>query len=211
MPDSVVDSSLPVWERKKREAMSRIQAVALDLFDEHSYRAVTVERVASAAGVSASSIYRYFGTKEMLVLYDEHSPKTLDLLATLGEGAVAAPAELAALVRAVAPMLLEAWLTPESERRIRRRMRYVATDPDIRDGFTRQTRELETRFRTLLAARTGRDPNDLAVRLSTAAAIWGDAAIVEHWMESGCAGPLRALYAERLGTLIDFAETLFSS
>ena len=69
-------------------------------------------------------------------------------------------------------ILLETWLTPDAETRIRRRMRYVRADPDIRDGLTRQTREMATRFGDMLAARMGRDGNDLAVRLSTAAVIW---------------------------------------
>jgi AcrR family transcriptional regulator len=208
MPEPAVDTTLPVWERRKREATSRIQAVALDLFDEHGYRDVTVERVAAAAGVSPSSIYRYFGTKEMLVLYDEHSPQSLDVLATVGGGAVAAPAELAALVRSLAPLLLAGWLTPESESRIRRRMRYVRAFPDIRDGLTRQTRDLEIRAGDLLAERLGRDRADLSVRLAAAAIIWGDAAIVDHWIDTGCDRPLRQVYAERLEQLITLAETL---
>ncbi|MQY21161.1 TetR/AcrR family transcriptional regulator [Nocardia macrotermitis] len=88
MFESTPESAPILWERRKYEAMARIQQVALDLFDENGYREVTVERVAAAADVSPSSIYRYFGTKEMLVLYDEADPKLLDAVRTAGGGEV---------------------------------------------------------------------------------------------------------------------------
>src|SRR5438045_3498662 len=120
MSESTVESSATVWERRKLEAMSRIQRVALDLFEEHGYRAVTVERIAAAAGVSPSSVYRYFGTKEMLVLYDEYDLQILDALRAAGGGVRMNPTELSTVARAVAPVMIEAMLTPEAELRLRR-------------------------------------------------------------------------------------------
>ena len=57
-------------QRKRRAAMTRVQQVALDLFDARGFDAVTIEQVAAAAEVSPSSVYRYFGTKAGLVLVD---------------------------------------------------------------------------------------------------------------------------------------------
>ncbi len=59
-------------ERKKATAMRHIQASAVALFVERGFDAVTIEQVAAAAQVSPSTVYRYFGTKEGLVLHDEH-------------------------------------------------------------------------------------------------------------------------------------------
>src|SRR5690606_8501176 len=172
-PAAAVAVTSTAWERRKREAMDRVQRVAFDLFDEHGYREVTVERVATGAGVSPSSIYRYFGTKEMLVLYDEADQQVLDLLRTAGEGAVMAPGELLALARTIVPHAIGALVTDEAERRIARRLRFVHTVPEVRDGQTRQMRELEGRFRTVFAARCAREPNELAVRMAAATALWG--------------------------------------
>ncbi|HEX2704506.1 MAG TPA: TetR family transcriptional regulator [Candidatus Lustribacter sp.] len=58
-------------ERKRVSAMRHIQQVAIDLFDERGFDAVTIEAVAAAAEVSPSSVYRYFGTKEGLVVRDD--------------------------------------------------------------------------------------------------------------------------------------------
>ena len=51
--------------------MRTIQEKALDLFDERGSNAVTMEEIAAAAEVSPSSVYRYFGTKEGLIVADE--------------------------------------------------------------------------------------------------------------------------------------------
>lgn len=58
--------------RKKASAMRRIQEVAVEQFEEHGFAAVTIEQIAEHAEVSPSSVYRYFGTKERLVLHDEY-------------------------------------------------------------------------------------------------------------------------------------------
>lgn len=200
--------SVSLWERRKVEAMSRIQRVALDLFDEHGYRDVTVERVAGAAGVSPSSIYRYFGTKEMLVLYDEADPQILEVLRTAGGGATATPAELLAVARSLAPVLITAIITPEVERRTRMRMQHVLTIPEVRDRQVRQMRELEEQFRVLIAERTGRDTNDLPLRIAVATVIWGCTGALDHWAATDFAVPMQAVYTAALESILSAVEAV---
>lgn len=64
-------------ERKKAATMHRLQAVAVEQFEEHGFDAVTVEHVAEHAEVSPSTVYRYFGTKEGLLLRDEYDDMVL--------------------------------------------------------------------------------------------------------------------------------------
>ncbi|WP_280361897.1 TetR/AcrR family transcriptional regulator [Nocardia wallacei] len=202
-------ASATEWERRKLAAMSRIQQVALDLFDAHGYRQVTVERVAAAAGVSPSSIYRYFGTKEMLVLYDEADPKVIDVLRTAGGGETLEITELIAIARPLVPIMAEALLTADTERRVRRSMHYVRTIPEVRDGQVRQMRDLENQFRVLFAQRSGRDPNDLKVRMAAAFVVWGSMAALDHWAEAGFAGRLKDIYVDEIGSAVDAIESLF--
>src|SRR5690349_11627703 len=65
---------------KKRWAMREVQAAALDLFEAHGYADVSVEAIAAAAGVSPPTVYRHFGSKERIVLWDDYDP---DLLASI--------------------------------------------------------------------------------------------------------------------------------
>ncbi|MEL4358354.1 MULTISPECIES: TetR/AcrR family transcriptional regulator [unclassified Luteococcus] len=67
-------------QRKKAAAMRNIQRQAVALFREHGFDQVTVDQVAEASEVSPSTVYRYFGTKEGLVLHDEYDAVILDVL-----------------------------------------------------------------------------------------------------------------------------------
>ena len=80
--------STSLRERNRLAAMRTIQERALDLFDERGFDAVTIEEIAAEAGVSPSTIYRYFGTKEGLIVSDEFdmlSQEALDDLLDLDD------------------------------------------------------------------------------------------------------------------------------
>jgi AcrR family transcriptional regulator len=70
-------------ERKKARTMHQVQTVALRLFAERGFDEVTIEQVAAEAEVSPSTVYRYFGTKEGLVIVDEFDDPALGGLETL--------------------------------------------------------------------------------------------------------------------------------
>lgn len=67
--------------RRRVTAMRRVQDVAMGLFEARGFDAVTVEEVARAAGVGTASVFRNFGTKEHLVLWDEYDPLLVETLA----------------------------------------------------------------------------------------------------------------------------------
>ncbi|MEU8900644.1 TetR/AcrR family transcriptional regulator [Nocardia sp. NPDC048505] len=185
-----------VWERKKLQAMREIQRAALDLFDEHGFRSVTVEQVAAASHVSPSSIYRYFGTKEALILWDEYDPKLIELLSQNSDSVVT-PQAFVEEIREAMPALVGE--LAGDEERIRRRMRYVASEPDVRDGLARETRRLEDVLRQVVGARIGRDPDDLQIRLLSAMLAWGFDAALDYWVQTDFDLPL----ADALGYAIE--------
>jgi len=61
--------------------MRETQRTAMELFHERGFDAVTVDEIAEAVGIAASTIYRHFGTKEGIVLWDEHDRALDDALA----------------------------------------------------------------------------------------------------------------------------------
>lgn len=61
-------------ERKKAQTRQRLQEQALRLFVEQGFEATTVEQIASVAGVSHMTFFRYFPTKEDAVLADSYDP-----------------------------------------------------------------------------------------------------------------------------------------
>ncbi|MEU8382883.1 TetR family transcriptional regulator [Streptosporangium sp. NPDC048865] len=56
-------------ERKKRQAHEAISAAAITLFLERGFDEVSVAEVAASAGVSKPTLFKYFPTKEDLVLH----------------------------------------------------------------------------------------------------------------------------------------------
>ncbi len=61
-------------ERKKAKTRAAIQQEALRLFHERGYQATTVEEICEAAEVSPSTFFRYFPTKEDVVVFDVLDP-----------------------------------------------------------------------------------------------------------------------------------------
>jgi AcrR family transcriptional regulator len=156
MPSDTVRPGLR--ERKKAKTRAAIQAHALRLFAERGYHATTVEQIADAAEVSPSTFFRYFPTKEDVVLYDEFDPQ-------MTAAFLAQPPELgpvAALRRAI-PQVLEATSAEDSEREHLRHT-LVRSVPELRaralDTFTGGMQLLVD----AVAERTGRGTDDVAVR-----------------------------------------------
>ncbi|MCK9896696.1 TetR/AcrR family transcriptional regulator [Frankia sp. AgB32] len=54
--------------RTRRALQAEIMAVAFDLFDQQGFEATTINQIAERAGLSRSSFFRYFATKEDVVL-----------------------------------------------------------------------------------------------------------------------------------------------
>jgi AcrR family transcriptional regulator len=68
--------------------MRLAQRRAVELFTERGFGAVTVQDVADASNVAVVSLYRWFGTKERLVLWDDYDPA---IFAAIGERLLAQP------------------------------------------------------------------------------------------------------------------------
>jgi AcrR family transcriptional regulator len=59
-------------ERRRRLLRADIGRIAIDLFAEHGFDAVTVDDIAAAAGISQRTFFRYFASKDAIVLDLRH-------------------------------------------------------------------------------------------------------------------------------------------
>ena len=74
------EAPLGLRERKKIKTRQAIRHAAFRLIDENGYAATTVEQIAEAAEVSPSTFFRYFPSKESLLLADDLDPLILAAL-----------------------------------------------------------------------------------------------------------------------------------
>ena len=69
------------WREQKRErTRNALREAAFRLFAEHGYEDTTVARIAAEAGVSHMTFFRYFPTKEDVVLRDDYDPLLEELV-----------------------------------------------------------------------------------------------------------------------------------
>src|ERR1700749_4338419 len=74
------EERLGLRERKKIKTRQTIRREAFRLIDTNGYAATTVEQIADAAEVSPSTFFRYFPSKESLLLADDLDPLILAAL-----------------------------------------------------------------------------------------------------------------------------------
>jgi AcrR family transcriptional regulator len=156
---------LGLRERKKAKTRAAIQHHALRLFREQGYDATTVEQIAEAAEVSESTFFRYFPTKEEVVLWDDFDPLYME--AFRSQPAELSPAEA---FRAAFQAIFT-HLTQEQMLEQRERMDLILAVPELRSATLDQFVDMVPLVSELVAERTGRSADDLAVRTFAGAAL----------------------------------------
>jgi AcrR family transcriptional regulator len=153
-------------ERKKARTRASIREHALRLFREQGYQATTVEQIAAAAEVSQSTFFRYFPTKEDVVLRDDFDVRLFEAFERQPPQLAPIPAIRAAVREAVATLTLAEWDD------FREASQLSFSIPEIR---ARALDELALTIQAMaeaLAKRAGRSAEDLAVR-TIAGAVFG--------------------------------------
>ena len=145
-------------ERKKARTRAAIREHALRLFREQGYSSTTVEQIADAAEISPSTFFRYYPTKEDVVLQDD-----FDILAL--EAFEAQPAGLSpiAAFRAATAAAFGA-LTPGELAQFRETTELTMSVPEIRARAMDELARTIEFMAAAVARRVGRESSDFAVR-----------------------------------------------
>jgi AcrR family transcriptional regulator len=158
-------------ERKKARTRAAIQAHALRLFREQGYDATTVQQIIEEAEVSESTFFRYFPAKGDVVLFDDLDPLIVGAIRDQ-------PPELTP-IQALRGAFRTAFgrLSSDEVSDQQDRMRLVLSVPELRAGMLDQFVSAMLMLGVVLAERTGRQPDDMAVR-TLAGAVVGTAMAV---------------------------------
>lgn len=166
---------LGLRERKKLKTRIAIRRATFGLIAQQGYEATTIEQIAAAAEVSPSTVFRYFPTKEDIVLTDEYGPVMEAALRArpVGED----PLES---IRQVMTHGLRTFIREEREE-VFQRTRLMVEVPAVRARMTETMATASELLVHALADRTGRDRDDLDVRIFTAAVLGALREVVLYW------------------------------
>ncbi len=145
-------------ERKILSAKTRIQECALKLFAKQGYNSTTVEQIVNAADVSSSTYFRYFQTKEAVVLYDSLDPIIVQAIREQSPDL----SVIQALRRAIRTTFRG--LSEEKRQLEMQRFALLRTIPELRAAmYEEMARSIEL-FADIIAERTHKHPDDISVR-----------------------------------------------
>lgn len=182
-------------ERKKLQTHAHLQQQALRLFEEQGYAATTTLQIAEAAGVSIGTLFRYFPTKEDLVLYDH----TNFLMAELFE---TQPPELNPIQASKSAFKSTMQALSDNEQGLQElRYRLIAATPTLRSRMVDNVLSHTPVLARAIARRTGRGENDAEV-LALAGAYIGISLSVFVQVTEQKNGTLKS-YIEQVGRVLD--------
>jgi AcrR family transcriptional regulator len=177
--------------------MREIQTEALRLFAEHGYDHTTIEQIANAADISPRTFFRYFPTKEDVVLWDEYDAVIIDLLEQRPDDEP--PGET---MRVITRQALEG-LYRHDPARLLARHQLLYRVPAVRGRFLEFARSGVEQVAATLARARGLPEDDLKLQLTAIAIIDAAGSAVERWQQSGGEEDLLVLFDRATDALID--------
>lgn len=171
--------------RPARVRADTLADVALGLFREGGYDAVTMEEIATVAGVSRRTLFRYFPSKSALV-WDglEQVSDTVYAVGTGNDQRGSFPEAVAAAGRCMLDSLENPELATDLGRRLsRQRLLLIGSVPELRaeslSRFAPSTRALST----FIARFAGLDEDALTVRVTAHALTSASIEAYLYWAE----------------------------
>jgi AcrR family transcriptional regulator len=168
---SVDQPTVGLRERKKARTRAEIQGHALRLFRQQGYGSTTVQQIIEEAEVSESTFFRYFPTKAEVVLFD-------GMDALIVEAFSKQPHEVSEIhALRVALRTVFSGLSVQEASDQQERVVLIFSVRELRATLLDQLVTTMELLSQVLAERTGRRPDDIALR-TVAGAVMGVAMAV---------------------------------
>ncbi|WP_443061455.1 TetR/AcrR family transcriptional regulator [Streptomyces sp. NBC_00414] len=176
-PTPAPHAQLGLRERKKIKTRTAIRDATYRLIEDQGYDATTIEQIAELAEVSPSTVFRYFPTKEDIVLTDEFDP-------LLVEDLRARPADepwLESLRHVFRKSI--AFGTSEEPEVTRLRTRLMVEVPSVRSRMMESMSVTGHLLCQVIGERTGRAPDSFEVRVFAMSLVGGLMEVTLYWAE----------------------------
>jgi AcrR family transcriptional regulator len=186
----VTEQALGLRDRKKIQTRDTIRREAMRLIQANGYANTTIEQIADAAEVSPSTFFRYFPTKEMVLITNDLDQVTVDALSQQPRDVPTLKAFRRALEVTLATLSKDEW---EFERD---RQLLVLTIPELLAAQFDEYRRTVAMLAEADNRRLGRDPDDFEARVFFGALAGGLMAVLERPTD----------VAKRMHQALDFIE-----
>ncbi|HXO54733.1 MAG TPA: TetR family transcriptional regulator [Mycobacterium sp.] len=165
---------LGLRDRKKIQTRDAIRREAMRLIEENGYANTTVEQIADASEVSPSTFFRYFPSKEMVLMANDLDIVTVEALGQQPADMASLQAFRRALEITIATLSEDDW------RFERARLKLVLSIPELKAAQFDEYRRTVTMLTEADCRRTGREPDDFEVRVFVGALAGGLMAVLDH-------------------------------
>jgi AcrR family transcriptional regulator len=170
----------PLQERRRRLVRDEIRRVAIELFAERGFDAVTVEDIAAAAGTSPRTFFRYFATKDEVVL--DYERRLIDRLVA---GFDEQPASLGGVAALRQAYIATSHIVPADRDRFVKLGRIHAMAPSLGARARAERQAFPEDLVGRVAQRLGVPASDVAARTVVAAVGAVAAAEYAAWVADG--------------------------
>ena len=184
-------------ERRKQLTALELETAAFRLFGERGFDSVTVDDIAAEADVSRRTFFRYFASKEDVLLADHRVQ-----LGRLREALAARPADEPVLTALKNALLSLASDFEDRKEMVILRGRLMRDTPSLQARSIQHQQAWEDAMQEMVADRLGVDPvQDLRPGVVSAATLAAMRVAFTIWLSTGAKDDLIALTAEALDLL----------
>jgi AcrR family transcriptional regulator len=196
------NGSSDLRQRRRIRTKQMVQMEALRLFSEKGYDQTTVDEIAHAAAMSSRTFFRYFPTKEDVVLWDEYDERPIDEVLRIR------PDEdpLTQLFLRVRGIFAEIYL--KDPKLLLTRTKLSFTVPEIRARFLNAQLTLLGPHVARIADAIGASRDDLRLPATLAALYSAMIVAVERWQRHDGREDLLRLFDDAIAALAASATDL---
>jgi len=188
--------------RKRIRTKQMVQKEALRLFADKGYDQTTVDDIAHAAAMSPRTFFRYFPSKEDVVLWDEYDERPMRELLRIKPG----EDPLAQLILRLREIFAEIYQTDRELLLARIKLSFAV--PEIRARFLNSQLELLGPQFQQIANAIGTEGDDLQLAVTLAALYSAMLVAVERWQRHDGREDLLRMFDDAVAALADAAMDL---
>jgi AcrR family transcriptional regulator len=159
---------------KAERTRGALMHTALELFQQRGYDSTTAAAIAERAGVTEMTFFRYFPSKDSVLIADPYDP-------VIAEAIIRQPASLSPLAAAITGVA-DAWgsVPAPGSAQLRARLRIVSKTPSLRGAVARNNAATEE---AIAEALRSRGAAKIEARIAAAATIGALSAALLEWAD----------------------------